>query len=99
MAPVAVIEIVIISIYFILPTTPMGWPGNPDFSWKFVNYAPILTLGALIILWIAWHVSAKKWFTGPKRTIDLPPGVSSADEIALEHEHDGYLTGEHDKNS
>ena len=97
MAPIAVIEIVIISIYFILPTTPMGWPGNPDFSWKFVNYAPILTIGALIILWIAWHVSAKKWFTGPKRTIDLPAGVTSSDEIALEHEHKGYLTGEHDK--
>ena len=97
MAPVAVIEIAIISVYFILPTTPMGWPGNPDFSWKFVNYASILMIGSLLILWIAWHVSAKKWFTGPKRTIDLPAGVSSADEIALEHHHEGYLTGEHDK--
>ena len=89
MAPVAVIEIIIISVYFILPTTPMGWPGNPDFSWKFVNYAPILTIGALILLWIGWHTSAKKWFTGPKRTIDLPEGVTSADEIALEHEGKG----------
>jgi amino acid transporter len=97
MAPVAVIEIAIISVYFILPTTPMGWPGNPDFSWKFVNYASILMIGSLIILWIAWHVSAKKWFTGPKRTIDLPAGVSSSDEISLEHHHEGYLTGEHDK--
>ena len=90
MAPVAVLEIVVISVYFILPTTPMGWPGNPDFSWKFVNYAPILTVGSLIVLWIGWHLSAKKWFTGPKMTIDLPPGVSSADEIELEHEHKGY---------
>jgi len=89
MAPVAVIEIIIISVYFILPTTPMGWPGNPGFSWKFVNYAPILTIGALILLWIGWQVSAKKWFTGPKRTIDLPAGMSSADEIALEHEGKG----------
>ena len=90
MAPVAVLEIVVISVYFILPTTPMGWPGNPDFSCKFVNYAPILTVGSLIVLWIGWHLSAKKWFTGPKMTIDLPPGVSSADEIELEHEHKGY---------
>jgi amino acid transporter len=96
MAPVACVEIVIISVYFILPTTPMGWPGNPDFSWKFVNYAPILVIGSLVVLWIGWHLSAKKWFTGPKRTIDLPPGVSAADEIALEHEHRGYLTGERD---
>ena len=55
-------------------------------SWKFVNYAPILTGGALLALWIGWHLSAKKWFTGPKMTIDLPEGVTGADEIALEHQ-------------
>lgn len=95
MAPIAVAEIVIISIYFILPVTPAGTPGNPDFAWKFVNYAPILLGGTLLALWIGWHVSAKKWFTGPKNTIELPAGVTSAEEIALEHHHDGYLTGEH----
>ena len=102
MAPIACIEIVIVSVYFILPFTPAGTPGwlrwlnnSPSaeeipFDWKFVNYAPILTLGSLLLLWIGWHVSAKKWFTGPKTTIDLPAGVTSADEIALEHEHKGY---------
>ena len=85
MAPVACAEIVIVSIYFILPFTPAGTPGNADFAWKFVNYAPILTGGTLLLLWIGWHLSAKKWFTGPKMTIDLPEGVTSADEIALEH--------------
>lgn len=102
MAPIACIEIVIVSVYFILPFTPAGTPGwlrwlnnSPSaeeipFDWKFVNYAPILTLGALLLLWIGWHLSAKKWFTGPKTTIDLPAGVTSADEIALEHEHKGY---------
>ena len=29
-----------------------------------------MTLGALLILTIWWQVSAKKWFTGPKHTID-----------------------------
>ena len=67
---VAVAEIIIISIYFILPFTPAAVPGNKDFSWKYVNYAPILTGGTLIVLWIWWQVSAKKWFTGPKHTID-----------------------------
>ena len=86
MAPIAVIEIAIISVYFILPFTPAANPFNEDFSWKFVNYAPILTGGALIALWIGWHLSAKKWFTGPKMTIDLPEGVTAADEIALEHQ-------------
>ena len=47
---IAVAEIVIISVYFILPFVPQGNPLNDDFSWKFVNYAPILTIGALVIL-------------------------------------------------
>ena len=87
MAPIVVIEIAIISIYFILPITPAGWLGNKDFDLKFVNYAPVLTIGTLIVLWIGWHLSAKKWFTGPKTTVDLPAGVSAADELAYEHDH------------
>jgi amino acid transporter len=67
---VAVAEIAVICIYFILPFTPAAIPGNKDFSFKFVNYAPVLTIGALVILAIWWQVSAKKWFTGPKHTID-----------------------------
>lgn len=85
MAPVACLEIVVVSIYFVLPFTPAGTPGNADFAWKYVNYAPILTGGTLLLLWIGWHLSAKKWFTGPKTTIDLPEGVTAADEIAMEH--------------
>ena len=67
---VAVVEIAIISVYFILPFVPAGVPGNEDFAWSSVNYAPILTIGTLIILAIWWQLSAKKWFTGPKHTID-----------------------------
>ncbi len=67
---VAVAEIAIISIYFILPFVPAGIPFSDDFSWKFVNYAPVLTIGSLLILWIWWSASAKHWFTGPQHTID-----------------------------
>jgi amino acid transporter len=67
---VAVIEIAIISIYFIMPFSPSAIPGTANFSWKFVNYAPILTIGSLILLAIWWQVSARKWFKGPKHTID-----------------------------
>ena len=70
MNPIAVAEIVIISIYFILPLYPSGWIGNENFDWKFVNYAPILTFGTLAVVAIWWQVSAKNWFTGPKHTID-----------------------------
>ena len=67
---IAVAEIAIISVYFVLPFVPQGNPLNDEFSWKFVNYAPILTIGSLIALWVWWKVSAHTWFTGPKSTID-----------------------------
>lgn len=67
---VAVIEIAVISVYFILPFSPAGIPWNKGFTWTAVNYAPILTFGVLIILWIWWHLSVKNWFKGPIRTID-----------------------------
>ena len=67
---VALAEIVIISIYFILPLYPSGWPTNDAFEWKFVNYAPILTFGTLAVVTVWWFASARKWFTGPKHTID-----------------------------
>ncbi|MEO5850968.1 MAG: amino acid permease [Nocardioides sp.] len=67
---VAVVEIAIISVYFILPFVPQGNPFNADFSAKYVNYAPVLTVGALLVLWVWWQTSAKHWFKGPKVTID-----------------------------
>jgi amino acid transporter len=70
MNPIAVAEILIVSVYLMLPFVPAGVPFSDDFSWKFVNYAPIVTLGALLLLTIWWKVSAKNWFTGPKHTID-----------------------------
>ncbi len=63
-------EIVIISIYFILPFTPAGTPGNKDFTWTAVNYAPLLTGGTLVFLAVWWQVSVRHWFAGPKRTVD-----------------------------
>ena len=70
MGVIAVAEIVIISIYFVLPFAPAGIPGNKDFTWTAVNYAPILTGISLLVLWIWWHMSVKNWFKGPIRTID-----------------------------
>ncbi len=67
---IAVAEIVIVILYLMMPFVPGANPFSDDFSWKFVNYAPIVTLGALLLLTIWWHASAKNWFTGPKHTID-----------------------------
>ncbi|HEY3529093.1 MAG TPA: amino acid permease [Nocardioides sp.] len=70
MNPIAVAEIIIVSIYLMLPFVPGAVPFHDGFAWKFVNYAPIVTLGALLLLFIWWSTSAKHWFTGPKHTID-----------------------------
>lgn len=89
MCLVAVGEIAVTSFIALLPTASAGAPWYRGFGWsslKFVNYTPVVVLGSMLALWIGWHLSAKKWFTGPKTTVDLPPDVSSADEIALEHQ-------------
>jgi amino acid transporter len=87
MAPVALVEIIVTSVIALMPGSPAAIPWNKNFAWKYVNYTPIVVFGALILLYIFWHTSAKKWFTGPKMTIDLPAGVSASDEIAIEHKH------------
>ena len=70
MNPIAVAEIIIVSLYLMMPTTPFANPFYDEFDWKFLNYTPVVTVGALIILTIWWNVSARNWFTGPKHTID-----------------------------
>jgi amino acid transporter len=80
MCLVAVIEIAITSIIALLPTTLQGVPWEDGFAMKYVNYTILVVPGALIILWIWWHLSVKNWFTGPKHTIDmLPEQVASSE--------------------
>lgn len=70
MAPTAVAEIVVISIYFCLPTVPAGNPFDKTFSWTAVQYAPLAMIAIVGGALIWWFASARKWFTGPVRTID-----------------------------
>ncbi|MET1061835.1 MAG: amino acid permease [Aeromicrobium sp.] len=67
---IAVAEIVIVSLYLMMPFVPGAVPFSDDFEWKFVNYAPLVTIGAVLLLTIWWNVSAKKWFNGPISNID-----------------------------
>ena len=70
MAPLAVAEIAVTSLVAMFPTVATGNPFSADFSWKSVNYTPLVVVGALVLLWAFWHLSVKNWFTGPKVTVD-----------------------------
>ena len=75
---IAVLEIAIISVYFILPTVPAGVPFSKEFSWTSVNYAPVVVGGLLVIIAVWWQVSAKHWFKGPVRTVEVAGDPSEA---------------------
>ena len=67
MNPFAVVWTILITIIFCLPFTPAAVPWNDEFDYQALNYAPVTVIVLLVLTTIAWHVSAKKWFTGQKR--------------------------------
>ena len=70
---VALFDIALTAVVALLPTSNLGAPWYHGFGWRYVNYTILVVPGALILLWIYWHVSVKNWFTGPKNTVDLAP--------------------------
>jgi amino acid transporter len=76
---VAAAWIVFICVLFLMPVSPQGIPGNPDFDWEVVNYAP-LTVGAAVVLFGGWYaLSAHNWFRGP-----VPEGTTEEELQAIE---------------
>ena len=68
---IAVAEIVIICVYFVLPFVPGGQPARTTTSRGSSSTTHRSSRsGSLLILCVWWQLSAKKWFTGPKHTID-----------------------------
>ena len=78
MGPLAVGEIAVTSVYFVLPFGPSGTPGQEEFAWTGVNYAPIVMGVLLVALFAGWRLSARHWFTGPQvhRAARPPVGES-----------------------
>ncbi len=68
--PIAFVWVAICVVIFCLPFTPTGVPGNKAFTWSSVNYAPLVTVGVMILVTLWYSLSAKKTFKGPIRTID-----------------------------
>lgn len=83
---IAVIEIGVTTVIAILPSSPAGIPWNPDFEWKYVNYTPLVVGFTLLALWIAWRLRVHRTYSGPRATVQLPAGVSSAQELEEEFE-------------
>ena len=71
--PVAFIWVALYTIIGSLPFTPTAVFFKKGFSWNFVNYAPLVLIGIIGAVAIWWVVSARHYFKGPVRTIDLPP--------------------------
>ncbi|MDP9345850.1 MAG: amino acid permease [Actinomycetota bacterium] len=71
MCLVAVVEVIIVVvIYFNLPFAKAGVPFSKGFDWSLFNYTPLVTGGVFIAVGLWWLLSARKWFTGPKRTVE-----------------------------
>jgi amino acid transporter len=73
--------VALITVIFCLPTTPAGVPWRDEFKWESFNYAPLTVGVVLLIVGIWWLASAKNYFTGSVRTIDLEAG-GLAPEVA-----------------
>jgi protein-S-isoprenylcysteine O-methyltransferase Ste14 len=62
----AIVWVMIITVLFVLSTvSPIKWS---NFNYTIVAVG-LVVLGA----WLAWVLSARHWFTGPRHTIDEPP--------------------------
>jgi amino acid transporter len=68
---VAIVEvIVVVVIYFNAPFARNGVPFAKHFDWSLFNYTPVVTGGVFLAVGAWWMLSARKWFTGPRHTID-----------------------------
>ncbi|MFL0286050.1 amino acid permease [Mycobacterium sp. SMC-21] len=105
LCPLAVVEIGITTLIALMPSSTGGVPWLDGFSWKYVNYTPLVVGGTLLALWLIWELWVKKIYTGPRETVNLPAGVSSASELSAEwvehhpdhHHHLGHADTEASK--
>ena len=84
LCPLAVVEIGITTVIALMPSSTGGVPWLDGFSWKYVNYTPLVVGATLLVLWLIWTLWVKNVYTGPRETVNLPAGLSSADELSAE---------------
>ncbi|MBN9634808.1 MAG: amino acid permease, partial [Actinobacteria bacterium] len=84
LCPLAVVEIGLTTVIALMPSSTGGVPWLAGFSWKYVNYTPLVVGGTLLALWLIWELWVKTIYTGPRATVNLPAGLSSAGELSAE---------------
>ncbi|MCL2420080.1 MAG: amino acid permease, partial [Conexibacteraceae bacterium] len=67
---IAVVWVALCVVIFCLPTSPEGVFFKSGFSWSSVNYAPLVTIGVMVVVTTWYFASARKTFKGPIRTVD-----------------------------
>ncbi len=68
--PIAFVWVAICVVIFCLPFSPEGVPWESSFTWNAVNYAPLVTIGTMVLVTAWFALSARRSFKGPVRTID-----------------------------
>ena len=56
-------------LVFVLAITQCTALMAHDPTWRGIGQG-LVVLGLLFLLWVGWHVSVKKWFTGPVTTVE-----------------------------
>ena len=64
---IAIAWVAIITILFIVPPYRVSIPGEAGWKIDYVNYAPVLVGGVILIVGGWYLLSARKWFKGPVR--------------------------------
>jgi len=78
--PIAFVWVAICVVIFCLPFTPAGVYFGKQFSWSSVNYAPLVTIGVMVLVTLWYLLSARKTFKGPVRTVEFEEdGVTVAE--------------------
>ncbi len=63
--PIAVVWVALCVVIFCLPFSPEGVPWESSFNWSAVNYAPIVTIGVMLVVTIWYAGLGEKDVQGP----------------------------------
>ena len=81
--PIAVVWVIITSIYFMLPFYgPPAVFWDDAFDWNAANFTPIV-MGVLVVaISLAWVLGMNKRYTGPVRNVAFDEGMGIAEDPA-----------------